>query len=301
MKYSMIATTYNDSNEIEQFLDDILLQSILPFEIVIADGGSKDDTVEKIECYKSKTNVPIHILTGKRLNIAEGYNEAIRFSSCEFIGITGVGNFYDNNYFEKLIETLENQKADVSYGLLGGYETNNFSKYYNKIFLNGRQGTITNTPTNHGCFIKKEIFYEVGFFYENFIYAGEDEEFYNLMLENQYICQSTNETRIYWKIPDNFKKLFRQVNNYTIGSIQINGFIQYIKKIKISLIISLFMVVGLFDSLFLLLNFIILFLFIFKYKSLLAAIIKIIYHIINTYCFLKNLEYFDTKYKVERL
>ena len=49
MKYSVVATTYNDSLDIIKYLEDISNQSYPPDEIVIADGGSKDDTVEKIK------------------------------------------------------------------------------------------------------------------------------------------------------------------------------------------------------------------------------------------------------------
>ncbi len=97
--YSVVATTFNDSKEMDTYLNSICSQSLKPIEIVIADGGSKDDTVAIIEAYKSKTDIPIRVLGGRRLNIAEGYNEAIRAAKAPVIGVTGVGNIYEVAFF----------------------------------------------------------------------------------------------------------------------------------------------------------------------------------------------------------
>ena len=52
---SLVATTFNNEDEILLFLDNIFSQSYLPGEIVISDGGSKDKTVELILNYQQNT------------------------------------------------------------------------------------------------------------------------------------------------------------------------------------------------------------------------------------------------------
>jgi glycosyltransferase involved in cell wall biosynthesis len=48
MKTSLITTVYNEQNSISDFLKSIFEQTLLPDEIVIVDGGSKDQTVQMI-------------------------------------------------------------------------------------------------------------------------------------------------------------------------------------------------------------------------------------------------------------
>ena len=70
MKYSVVATSFNDSADIVEYLENICSQTYLPEEIVIADGGSKDDTVEKIKKYSISSSVKIRVVEKGRLNIS---------------------------------------------------------------------------------------------------------------------------------------------------------------------------------------------------------------------------------------
>ena len=72
MKYSVVATTFNDSLDIIKYLEDIINQSYPPDEIVIADGGSKDDTVEKIKQFSFTSSITIRVVEKGRLNISQG-------------------------------------------------------------------------------------------------------------------------------------------------------------------------------------------------------------------------------------
>lgn len=219
MDYSVVATTFNDSATIESYLKNICAQSLKPTEIVIADGGSKDKTVDIINAFAKKNNVNICVISGRRLNIAEGYNEAIKAAKCDWIGITGIGNSYDSDYFLYLSKHID--FCDVLYSPIRGIENNGFNRVYNNTFLNGRLGNDIGMPSNHGALIKKEIFLDNGLFYEKFIYAGEDAEFYKVLKTKGIEMKVVPEAKVYWHIPDNFKDYIKQVKNYTIGDMQI--------------------------------------------------------------------------------
>ena len=61
MTYSVIATTFNDSKEIPLFMEDMLNQTLSPNEIIVVDGGSKDNTVSILEKIKSENRSKITI------------------------------------------------------------------------------------------------------------------------------------------------------------------------------------------------------------------------------------------------
>ena len=169
MKYSVVATTFNDSLDIIKYLEDISNQSYPPDEIVIADGGSKDDTVEKIKQFSFTSSITIRVVEKGRLNISQGYNEAIKAAANDMIGITGVGNYYDQFFFEELVNVIEKNSLDYVYSPIRGYNANDFAKKYNISLLHGSVGNCLDIASNHGALVKKKIFEELNYFYEKFI------------------------------------------------------------------------------------------------------------------------------------
>ena len=55
MRISVVCPTYNSAIHIETTLQSVLSQHLLPYELIISDDGSTDNTIELIENYlKSK-------------------------------------------------------------------------------------------------------------------------------------------------------------------------------------------------------------------------------------------------------
>ena len=221
-QYSIIATTYNDTESIISYLNNILRQEQKPSEIVIADGGSKDDTVSKIINYSKNCRIPIKVLYGKRLNISQGYNEAIKACTTDRIGLTGLGNYYGDNCFKLLMKEMDKEQADITYCPIRGYDSNRFSRIYNRTLLNGDEGMILEIASNHGALVKKKVFEELDYFYESFIYAGEDAEFYDLALKSGYKMVCVKEAVCLWDTPMSMKDFVKQIKNYTLANMQIH-------------------------------------------------------------------------------
>lgn len=222
-QYSIVATTYNDAKSIERYLDDMCRQSLLPKEIVIADGGSTDSTVEKIEQYAQTSLVQIIVISGGRMNISEGYNAAIKASGSIYIGISGIGNRYDREYFRLLAEAFDVNHLDIAYSPIRGVDSTHFARKYNKYILNGKEGIRLQIASNHGAMVKKTVFEELGYFYEKFIYAGEDAEFYWLAKNKGYKMFMVPDAKVYWETPKTKEEFKKQIRLYTIGSLQINA------------------------------------------------------------------------------
>ena len=56
---SIAMATYNGEKYLQQQLDSIAAQSVLPDELVVCDDCSKDDTVEILENFKNKVNFEV--------------------------------------------------------------------------------------------------------------------------------------------------------------------------------------------------------------------------------------------------
>lgn len=233
---SLVATTFNNEDEILLFLDNIFSQSYLPGEIVISDGGSKDKTVELILNYQQNTGVRIIVRNGKRLNIAEGFNDAIKNSTGELILIAGVGNLYPVDFIEKLYANMISFEADVVCPYIVAQKKNDFTERYNKVFCANGEGQIGENAANHGCLVKRAVFQKYGYFYEKFIYAGEDAEFYSYIKSQGANVVSIPKIKVYWDVPSNWKQLKKQVKVYAIAHEQFLTVKQMLKNNKMSII-----------------------------------------------------------------
>ena len=222
--YTLVCTTYNDSDSIIPFLKNIEEQTQLPSEVVIADGGSKDDTVKIIQDYSDKSKLKIKLLYGKRLNIAQGYNEAIKNAESSAIAVAGVGNLYSKDFFEKLCSTMGETSAEIVYSPISGQENTAFQTTYNSVYLGGKNGQSFPSPSNHGSLVKKNVFEKMGLFYENFRYAGEDSEFYVRCQKAGIKIALNNEARVFWDTPHSWKEYARQKDVYTVGTMQRIGY-----------------------------------------------------------------------------
>lgn len=59
MKTALLISTYNWKEALDLVLQSVHLQSVFPDEILIADDGSKEDTKELINLWKTKSSIPI--------------------------------------------------------------------------------------------------------------------------------------------------------------------------------------------------------------------------------------------------
>ncbi len=84
---SLIIATYNWKEALELVLQSVLRQSLMPYEVIIADDGSKNDTKELIDAYRKKFPVPLvhvwHEDKGFRLSVIR--NKSIKIAKGNYI------------------------------------------------------------------------------------------------------------------------------------------------------------------------------------------------------------------------
>ena len=90
MKISLIITTYNREDALNVVLKSVALQSLLPDEVIIADDGSTEATVEVIHEHQQQLPIPLihchHPDLGFRVSHIR--NKAIRESTGDYIILT---------------------------------------------------------------------------------------------------------------------------------------------------------------------------------------------------------------------
>ena len=100
MKISLILTVLNEGDHIRRLLESVAKQSRLPDEVVVCDGGSKDNTAAIIHEYDDQ--LPLTIVSAPGANISQGRNAAIRATSGEVIAVTDAGVWLEEGWLEEL-------------------------------------------------------------------------------------------------------------------------------------------------------------------------------------------------------
>ncbi|GIW07267.1 MAG: glycosyl transferase [Dehalococcoidia bacterium] len=105
-------TVLNEAPSIDDLLESVLRQTRQPDEIVIADGGSRDQTVERIRAYGDR--LPIQVIAAPG-TISVGRNVAIHAATGELIAVTDAGVRLAPCWLADLVAALE-AGADVAAG-----------------------------------------------------------------------------------------------------------------------------------------------------------------------------------------
>jgi len=100
MKVSLILTVLNEGEHVRRLLDSVGKQSRPPDEVVVCDGGSRDNTVTVIQEYADR--LPLKIMSEPGANISRGRNVAIAAAGGEVIAVTDAGVWLEDRWLEEL-------------------------------------------------------------------------------------------------------------------------------------------------------------------------------------------------------
>jgi glycosyltransferase involved in cell wall biosynthesis len=100
IKVSIIITTYNNSSALQKVLDGFLFQTINPYEIIIADDGSENNTALTVKNFSAVAPFPvIHVWQeDKGFRLAKIRNEAIKKAASGYLIILD-GDCIPNKHF----------------------------------------------------------------------------------------------------------------------------------------------------------------------------------------------------------
>lgn len=165
---SIIIPTLNEERYLPILLSQIKKQDFKDYEIIVADGGSKDNTVEIAKGFSCKV-----VQGGKP---AKGRNEGAKIARGELLLFMDADNIYlPDGFLKKLISEFERKKLGVASFPI--YPAGNFLDkvcyfFYNLfVFLTQKFSPFA----TNSILIRKEVFEKVGGFDET-IFIGEDHD-----------------------------------------------------------------------------------------------------------------------------
>jgi glycosyltransferase involved in cell wall biosynthesis len=113
IKHSIIILTYNQAELLPQCLDSILREEILPFEIIIGDDCSSDETDHVVAEYKSKYPEIIKMYKNERnLGIFKNWNRLMKLANGEIISSIAGDDFFKPGLLKSLNSCIHSSNLD---------------------------------------------------------------------------------------------------------------------------------------------------------------------------------------------
>lgn len=283
MKVSFITTIYNEAETIERFLKSLSAQSQLPDEIIIVDGGSKDQTVSLIQDFKfpnTKTKIKVIIKKGNR---SVGRNEAIKHATGDIITCSDAGNILNKRWLENITSPFKDKTVDVVAGYYEGKAENTFQKCLIPyvLVMPDRIDSHNFLPATRSVAFKKSMWKKVGGFDEALSH-NEDYAFARRLKKVGAKIVFAKEAIVYWIPRSTLKQTYIMFLRFAYGDAEAGLFRPKVLLIFVRYLLFL----GLLTAFLLTKNFSIL------YALFLILILYLVWAISKNYLYVKNISAF---------
>lgn len=225
----MISTVLNEEKIIEKFIDSIVLQSMLPSELIITDGGSSDKTPslikKKINQYSDKLRI---ILIHKKGNRSVGRNEAIRQAKGKFIAVTDIGCIPDKDWLKNITKPFLNSRNKVD--VVSGYYKPTYKNVFERCLstytsvMSDKLNEKDYLPSSRSITFTKDVWRRYGGYPEN-LDTCEDLVFAKKLKDANLKFVLADDAIVNWPQRKNLAGAFEQFFNYAKG----DGFAKYFR------------------------------------------------------------------------
>ncbi len=230
---SVVIATLNEKETIERLLHALGSQSALPDEVVIADGGSTDGTVELVNKLNALLPFDTRVLFCPG-NIAQARNTAIGVARNSIIAVTDAGSIPDRDWIKCLTDPICARGAEAvagSYRVVPETRMERAIAIFTWIPLNA--STKHYLPSHRSVAFTKDLWRSVGG-YDELMDSGEDTLF-DLRVEAISSFAYAPMAVVDWRPRGSLKAAARQQLFYGTGDG--NAKIQFVYHAVIALLI----------------------------------------------------------------
>lgn len=228
---SVVATVWNEAENLEAFLEALLSQTLPPDEIVISDGGSTDGTPAVLQRMAEKHSL-IHPIFLRHANRSVGRNVAIKAARGPIIAMTDAGSRAHPTWLERLTAPL---REDPSVDAVGGYyDALTRTPFQEAVAASTivppeRVDPQTFLPSSRSLAFRKEAWRRVGG-YPEWADHNEDTLFAHALRRAGFRMVFAPEARVSWEPSTSLPRLFKQFFRYARGDAQAHLFFGHYYK-----------------------------------------------------------------------
>ena len=135
MKISIITATFNSGRTVGDTLESVLGQDYGDYELIIKDGGSKDDTLDICRSYEERFEGRMRIIDEPDRGIYDAMNQGIAAATGDVVGILNSDDYYTSPHILSAVAAEFERHSDIDavYGdvhYVDGDDTSRHVRYY---------------------------------------------------------------------------------------------------------------------------------------------------------------------------
>lgn len=202
--YSVVIPAYNSADNLREAVDSAVQQTHPPYEIIIIDDGSKDNTGEIIKTLANEISAVRPYTNKVNIGVAETRNRGFSIASSDYIALLDSDDIWLPEKMKKQISFMELNKCDFSYTGYSFIDTQGKPIENTDYFVPKTAEIKEMLKENYiGCattVISKEIAENYKMSSE---YSHEDYVFWLTLLQDKKIGMGINEILVNYRIsPD---------------------------------------------------------------------------------------------------
>ena len=219
--FTLVTTVFNEIRRLDQTISDLDAQTLKPDEIIIADAGSRDGTLERLEKWQKESSIRIVVFVMQGCNIAEGRNEAIRRARNELIVSTDFGCRYKSGWLESLIKPFENPDIQVVGGAFEIIhdEVNTPAARADYVLQNGYPVVMDEyfSVSSRSIAYYRSVWEAVGGYLEWLTLAADDTIFWRQIRKLKIRYVLVPEPNVFWLRHKSFSSFAKEAFRYGLG------------------------------------------------------------------------------------
>lgn len=222
MKVSLIVTVLNEEKTITQLLSAIEKQSRHADEVIIVDGGSRDDTQLLVTQF-AQTHPELKIqLLQKKGNRSVGRNAAIFAARYPWIAVTDAGCVPHEDWLEKLVARAEKIK-EIDFVIAGYYDARPRTPFEEAVVpyvlvMPDRVDSNHFLPATRSMLMTKSIWEKFGRFNEH-LNDNEDYAFSLNLLRSKVPMYFAQNAKVTWLPRQTLEQFLHMIFRFARGDI----------------------------------------------------------------------------------
>jgi glycosyltransferase involved in cell wall biosynthesis len=214
---SVVVPVRDEEASVGRLLEGLLAQSLRPAEIVVADGGSSDRTLEIVRRYAADSPAPVVLVEAGPALPGRGRNVAIRRASGEWVACIDAGIVPHPDWLKSLVEAAQaDPEAEVVYGR---YEAATGSYFEECAAVVYAPAPGERTRSIASCLLKRAAWERAGGFRED-LRSGEDLLFFKRLDEAGARSVHAPAAVVYWSLQPTAAKTFRRFSTYSLNGMR---------------------------------------------------------------------------------
>jgi glycosyltransferase involved in cell wall biosynthesis len=216
IKVSLVIPVRDEAAHIDELLESSARQTRPPDEIVIVDGGSRDDTVTRARA-ASRGEAPVRVIEAGPATPGRGRNVGIAAARHEWIALTDAGIRLDAFWLESLLEAAA---KDASVGVVYGSYEPRIDSYLTRCASLAyvppremRSGGLMRGPSIVSCLVRKSAWASVGGFPD--LRAAEDLIFMEALASKGIKAGWAPEALASWRLAPTLGATYRRFELYS--------------------------------------------------------------------------------------